>query len=122
MNARIQFIFNVFFMCHRLPERSFFYKGKQFPICARCTGLALGYILSFVVLILAGLLPLWAILLLIIPTAIDGTGQLFGKWHSNNSRRFVTGTFAGIGVFFILFHIGAHAYHLGQSVALKWFQ
>lgn len=28
----------IIFGCHRRPERSFFYKGRQFPICARCTG------------------------------------------------------------------------------------
>ena len=24
--------------CHQMPERSFFYKEYQFPVCARCTG------------------------------------------------------------------------------------
>lgn len=33
--------------CHRLPERSFFYKGRQFPVCARCTGVLIGQILGF---------------------------------------------------------------------------
>ncbi len=28
--------------CHRMPERSFFYKGHQFPVCARCTGVSIG--------------------------------------------------------------------------------
>ncbi|MBQ3473297.1 MAG: DUF2085 domain-containing protein, partial [Methanobrevibacter sp.] len=25
-------------ICHRMHERSFFIKGHQFPVCARCTG------------------------------------------------------------------------------------
>ena len=29
--------------CHQMPERSFFYKGKQFPVCARCTGVIIGF-------------------------------------------------------------------------------
>ena len=28
----------VFFGCHCRSDRSFFWKGKQLPICARCTG------------------------------------------------------------------------------------
>lgn len=26
-------------ICHQRPERSFFWSGHQFPVCARCTGL-----------------------------------------------------------------------------------
>ena len=32
--------------CHQMPERSFFFKGYQFPVCARCTGMIVGYFLS----------------------------------------------------------------------------
>ena len=35
--------------CHQMPERSFFYKGYQFPVCARCTGLMAGYLLGIFV-------------------------------------------------------------------------
>lgn len=31
-----------------MPERSFFYKGEQFPVCARCTGAALGQFLFII--------------------------------------------------------------------------
>ena len=47
------FIMHQFFMkighttgCHQMPERSFFWKEYQFPICARCTGLAVGYLIG----------------------------------------------------------------------------
>lgn len=39
-----------------MSERSFFYKGYQFPVCARCTGVIIGQILgaiSFSFLILS---------------------------------------------------------------------
>ena len=32
--------------CHQKPERSFFYKGYQFPVCARCTGVLLSSIMA----------------------------------------------------------------------------
>lgn len=34
--------------CHQMPERSFFIRGKQFPVCARCTGVFLGNIAAYV--------------------------------------------------------------------------
>lgn len=119
MNANRQLFFNALFMCHRMPERSFFYKGKQFPICARCTGLGVGYILAFLLLAMVGLFPLWLVFACIVPMAIDGIGQLFNRWQSTNHRRFVTGLFAGIGLLYILFHIGNHAFTLGHTLGSK---
>ncbi|MBP8000499.1 MAG: DUF2085 domain-containing protein [Chloroflexi bacterium] len=40
--------------CHRITDRSFTIGGRQFPLCARCTGMYLGVMLTFVVLFLAG--------------------------------------------------------------------
>ncbi|MDT8304627.1 MAG: DUF2085 domain-containing protein [Anaerolineae bacterium] len=41
-------------ICHRITERSFTVAGRQFPLCARCTGTYLGVGLAFGILILAG--------------------------------------------------------------------
>jgi uncharacterized membrane protein len=41
-------------VCHRITERSFEINGRQFPLCARCTGMYLGAFLVFLVLWLAG--------------------------------------------------------------------
>lgn len=41
-------------LCHRITERSFTIAGRQMPLCARCTGMYLGVILTFVVLGLSG--------------------------------------------------------------------
>ena len=40
--------------CHRISSRSFTIAGRQFPLCARCTGMYLGVILTLVLLLLAG--------------------------------------------------------------------
>ena len=93
------------YICHRIPERSFFIKGHQFPVCARCTGL---YISGIATIILINLFPipysLTTLLLgiiLLIPCAIDGFTQLFEMRESNNTLRFITGILGGIGLIFV---------------------
>jgi len=101
MKTKLEFTF-----CHRKPERSFFWKGKQFPVCARCTGIHLGYLSTF--LFLFGILTMnwWIALLLTIPTLIDGFTQAYWNRESNNILRFITGLMAGIGMMAICAIIG----------------
>lgn len=93
-------------LCHRKPERSFFIKGHQFPVCARCTGFYTGLIIFIIYYSLNGIdysfnmLILSAIL--IIPTAVDGFTQLLGFRQSNNTLRFTTGVIGGIGLIIFL--------------------
>ena len=83
-------------VCHRRPERSFFYKGKQFPLCARCTGTLLGFAsLPFFAFNIVHLNFLW-ILLLMLPCWVDGTTQLYGWRQSNNWLRLATGLLLGV--------------------------
>ena len=85
------------FYCHQIAERSFFLMGYQFPICARCTGIFVGYIFSFVLLILDVLINPIVCLLMLIPLVIDGGVQLLFTIMSNNVRRFITGLLYGVG-------------------------
>jgi len=91
------------FLCHRLPSRSFFYKGVQFPICARCTGICIGYVIG-IILAFFNALPFFYAFILTIPMVVDGTGQLLNRWISNNNRRLVTGILGGIGIVFMFIH------------------
>ena len=89
-------------ICHRNPERSFFIKGHQFPVCSRCTGFYISLIMYFTytyyyyvnytpeLLLSAGLL--------LIPTGIDGITQFFEFRESNNILRFITGFVGAIGL------------------------
>ncbi len=86
-----------FVSCHRLPERSFFFKGKQFPLCARCTGLYAGFLVLPIFVFGLLFINFWWTILLIAPTIIDGLLQAHTKYFSNNPIRFITGTMAGIG-------------------------
>jgi uncharacterized membrane protein len=89
-------------LCHQKEERSFFINGNQMPFCARCTAIWIGLAIGlgfmvfykiefdgkFIYLIIIGLAPI----------GIDGVGQLFGLWESNNIVRLITGLLIGIVV------------------------
>lgn len=83
--------------CHQLPERSFFFRGKQFPVCARCTGVYLG---QAVALLSVKWLrpPLWVVPLFCGIMLADWGVQAL-KWReSTNIRRLITGLLCGYGL------------------------
>ena len=90
------------YLCHRRPERSFFYRGHQFPVCSRCTGLIIGAALfavySFIVPVVYDWNLLYVSVLLQLPYIIDGFTQYLAIRESNNTLRFITGLLGGVGV------------------------
>ncbi|EEI92048.1 hypothetical protein HMPREF0765_2372 [Sphingobacterium spiritivorum ATCC 33300] len=101
MKTKLEFTF-----CHRKPERSFFWKGKQFPVCARCTGIHLGYLSTFLFLFGVITMNFWVAVLCMLPTIIDGLTQAYCNRESNNTLRFITGIMAGVGTMAICAIIG----------------
>ncbi|HLT24041.1 MAG TPA: DUF2085 domain-containing protein [Ignavibacteria bacterium] len=92
--------------CHRIPSRSFFYKGKQFPVCARCTGTYIGFLsMPFFVFDLIYLSWLWTFIF-ILPTIVDGLTQAFMNRESNNTLRLITGFTYGVGLMSLASLIG----------------
>lgn len=86
-------------VCHQLPERSFFWGDRPFPVCARCTGLYAGGLAGLVGwwLVRAYLarrpssvdprLALRVLVIAAVPTAISlATGGL-GVWDGSNITR-----------------------------------
>lgn len=93
------------YTCHQMHERSFSYKGYQFPVCARCTGIFIGQIIGVICIVLGLRINfIWSIVL-ILPMAIDGLIQLMKIMESNNIRRFITGFISGVGYMYLLFDI-----------------
>lgn len=80
--------------CHQLSERSFHIGIRQFPLCARCTGiylaLAIGLIISTIYLP-----SLLFSIIIMLPMLIDGFTQLLTPYESNNLRRLGTGLLFG---------------------------
>ena len=91
--------------CHQMPERSFFYKGHQFPVCARCTGVTIGQFAA----LLANLFTDIPFIISFIYLGIMGMDWLLqetGIRMSNNARRLFTGALGGFGLFNLYCIIG----------------
>lgn len=80
--------------CHQLPERSFFYHGKQFPVCARCTGVFIGEILG-IVLFKIGEISIPTVILFCFLMFVDWFIQYKFHYKSTNMRRLITGLLCG---------------------------
>jgi uncharacterized membrane protein len=102
---KAMYLFDKYWGCHQLPERSFFLKGYQFPICARCTGIIIGELISFVLFLLNYKIEVILCIILLIPLILDGTIQYFTRYISNNIKRFLTGLIFGIGFIQLILYI-----------------
>ena len=84
-------------ICHQLADRSFFWGGTQFPVCARCTGLYLsgaGGFIGWVAIKLAHrtwpLGPRVALAIVAaaaVPTALSVSLGMLGIWDGSNATR-----------------------------------
>ena len=105
-------------LCHRITERSFAVNGRQFPLCARCSGMYLGVALVVVAIALAGRLrraglPPWRLLLVmlgfLVIMGIDGMNS-YAHFFPNaphlyeprNWLRLLTGMGTGVAMGLIL--------------------
>lgn len=86
-------------ICHQLPDRSFFLDGRQFPVCARCTGLYVSGLVGLggwlAVKLAAGWRPIAvrprAALMIVgaaaLPTAVSYATGVAGVWDGSNLTR-----------------------------------
>ncbi|MDR2545468.1 MAG: DUF2085 domain-containing protein [Methanobrevibacter sp.] len=88
-------------ICHRKPDRSFYLNSHKFPICARCTGLVTGFLISLILELNLIILPL-IVGFCCIPLIIDGGLQLLTDYESNNFKRFMTGLLFMLGYFSLI--------------------
>ena len=102
------------FGCHCRPDRSFFYKGRQFPLCARCTGELAGILACAATFWLGS--PGWALsLALMLPLVLDGGAQALTRYESGNIRRAVTGALFGYALMNLLLLSTIAAFRLGVA-------
>lgn len=101
--------------CHCRADRSFFYQGRQFPICARCTGLLIGFLLG-VVMLFSYIPPVYVLIIMCIPMVADGLLQRFTAYESGNIRRLITGVLFACGIVCLLAVSVRAVFLLGQNV------
>jgi len=110
----------IFFGCHARPDRSFYFRGKQFPICARCTGELIGLIAGIPIAICFGYPQFWIVALMMVPLVVDGLVQRLTKYESNNRRRLITGILFGIAFIFALIYFHRTCFYIAGWI-LKLF-
>lgn len=103
------------FRCHQLPDRSFHVNGMQFPLCARCTGILIGFVLLGPIITIFTYGNMYVSFGLILFMIIDGTLQLFTKYRSNNILRLITGLGFGYASFSIIVHMIVETIQLVQQ-------
>jgi uncharacterized membrane protein len=85
-----------FAFCHRRKDRSIKISRYTFPLCARCTGLWLGFVIGLVFRFEGLHTPLIFTFALMLPLVVDYLTQLVGYRESNNQLRLFTGALFGI--------------------------
>lgn len=120
MACKIGKFLRILFGCHARPDRSFFYKGKQFPICARCTGELVGIFLGILLAFLIEIPSFPVVLLLMLPMVFDGFLQLLTSYESGNIRRLITGILFGIAFVYLLIYFHRTCIWIAGSI-LKLF-
>lgn len=88
--------------CHQKANRSFFFNNYQFPICARCTGLLIGYIFGIIFILFNFKISINLSLFFMVIMFIDWFIQHKKILYSTNIRRLLTGLFCGFGIINIL--------------------
>lgn len=104
--------------CHQMPERSFFYKGYQYPVCARCTGVYLSFPFS-VPLIRRRWFSTKAAAASACVMLADWLLQFFNIRESTNRRRLITGLIGGIGAHILYYRFIFFVWNMGKSAIRK---
>jgi uncharacterized membrane protein len=97
------------YLCHQIPERSFFIAGHPFAVCSRCFGLYAGFMTAVVFYPLVRSIRStetpsrkW-LFVAAVPMAIDFSVEFFGLGHNTHFSRFSTGALLGaVAVFFVM--------------------
>jgi uncharacterized membrane protein len=97
------------YLCHQQPERSFFIAGHPFAVCARCTGLYVGFAAAVLCYPLVRSLRRtdtpkrqW-LFVAATPLFIDFSLGFLGIWENTHWSRFATGVLLGsVAVFYVM--------------------
>jgi uncharacterized membrane protein len=99
-------------LCHQLPDRSFFAAGHQLPVCARDTGVYLGFVVALLVMTAfdrgrrrTGMPPAWLLgvgFAALVAMGWDGITSYAGLRATTNLIRLATGTGVGFAIALVI--------------------
>ena len=104
--------------CHCRSDRSFFFRGYQFPICARCTGEVIGVSAGIIFFIFCRL-SVPVLVCMLVPALIDGVVQMKTDYESNNIRRLWTGILLGFGTVNLMLQSFLFAFRFGEGIGMQ---
>ncbi len=105
--------------CHCRPNRSFFIKGIQMPVCVRCEGQIAGFAAA-IISIYFGTLPVIFLILLLLPLICDGLIQARTSYESNNWTRLITGILFGYALTSLILLSMIATFQWGYNLGLSW--
>ena len=108
----------IIFGCHCRPDRSFFFHGKKFPICARCTGELIGIVGGAIIFSFVKL-TVFQYVILLLPLIIDGFAQLLLPYTSTNFRRCLTGILFGYALVSLFLMSVGYVFNIGYNYGLQ---
>ena len=87
-------------VCHQMPERTFQIGGNSLPVCARDTGVYIGFLTGYPLVFMSrkggsGPPNPWFTLSMALPMMLDALTQFFGLRTSTNELRLITGLLFG---------------------------
>lgn len=114
------------YLCHQMPERSFYFDGNPLAVCARCFGFYAGFFLAVVLypffraLYDTEPLPRVWLFAAMIPMGVDWSLTFFGIWENTHFSRLATGLILGAAcAFFIVPAVVEIGYFLGEKFQRK---
>jgi uncharacterized membrane protein len=108
-----------FSVCHQLPERTLLFGKILMPVCARCSGIYIGFLCTIVFLFIvfrkreSDLPPVYIIVtavIFILSAIVDGFFSYLGFYETNNIIRLVTGYMFGAGLSIIIYPVFVYQY------------
>ena len=109
-----------FSVCHQLDSRSLIFGNIVSPLCSRCAGIYIGFLISAIILFLmfrkkqSEMPPLYVLIILAVfflSTIIDGLASYFGLYMTNNIIRFSTGFLCGASIMAVLYPVFNFQYY-----------
>ena len=127
ISGLIRFFFSP--ICHQIPDRSFSMTGRVLPVCARCTGIYLGFLTGLVISLISGRFKKpwepgrWPLIIMLTINGLEALLPRLNLMQSTMITRCLAGMLLGAVVsFYVLAAVYQMIRHGGKNEVKKWKQ